>query len=295
MADDGERPRLDPARTLMVTGSDVAAVCGESPWASWRDVLEKKARAALNPGAALREDEERATPAMLHGREHEAAALAAFAHVTDARLDTTSQLRRAPDAPWLGGTLDALATMPDGTMAVVETKCPYRRAISDDIVPSHYAQMQTYLRVVPEAACAYYVQYRPAARRADAELSIQRVERDMWYMAMRMPRLARFVALLEARVAHAHAAAVLIKRWWRGRRGAPKGGTRQPSCLRSAVASFVRARVHVAACEKEFGSVCSGATAGGVQCHVLAGPDAPPDRPSGPCHVIASAGMPPSR
>lgn len=199
---------LDPRRDTDVTASDVPAICGECPFQTPRSVLFKKVTRIRNPD----------TPATLHGRKFEIIALRRFCETSKATVvEYPCGYKRHGTYVWLGGTEDAKVKLSDGTVVVVEIKCPISRAIKDE-VPVHYVgQVQTYLYLEPECPYALFVQYKPAGPRSLEKLQVTRVDRDPRYMDLRLPVLKRFWDDLQMQTAYMERVATVLQRAWRAR------------------------------------------------------------------------------
>lgn len=194
---------LDPRREKDVTASDVPSIVGESPWKKKRGVLFDKTFGIRQPDTA----------ATLHGREYEPIAIKKFCDKTGAKVAYPGYVKH-PVHTWFGGTVDGVATMPDGSQSVIEVKCPVSRKITDE-VPAHYVgQVQSYLEILDMEKC-YFVQYRPAGPRRAEQFSIVEVARDRGYMATRLPALCRFWLDLHIHRAYAHRIVTVIQRAWR--------------------------------------------------------------------------------
>jgi len=194
---------LDPRRDLDVTGSDVPAICGESPWGGKMGVLRKKALRLRSPD----------TPATLHGRTLEPVAIKLFCDRTGAVVEYPKYLKH-PKYCWFGGTVDGVATMPDGRRVVIEVKCPISRPIKDEVPIQYYGQVQSYLEILDMGECLF-VQYRPAGPRRPEILSIISVPRDRPYMELRLPYLKKFWDEMTCWAAYAHRVVVVIQRAWK--------------------------------------------------------------------------------
>lgn len=197
---------LDPRRDYDVTSSDVPAICGESPWGSKRSVMYKKIFKIRSPD----------TEATLHGKKYEPVAIEKFSQRTGARVEHPPYTHHRT-YHWLGGTLDGIAVMPDGSRAILEVKCPISRKILDE-VPTHYiGQVQSYMEIFDLDLCLF-VQYRPAGLRRPEEFSITRIPRDRAYMNARLPTLRSFWGQLTITSAFANRVVIVLQRAWRAYR-----------------------------------------------------------------------------
>lgn len=114
--------------------------------------------------------------------------------------------------------MDAKVKLTDGTVVIVEIKCPISRPIKDE-VPMHYiGQVQTYLYLMPDCKYALFVQYKPAGPRSLEKLQITRVERDSDYMALRLPALKRYWDELQLTTAYVDRVVTVLQRAWRSYR-----------------------------------------------------------------------------
>jgi hypothetical protein len=169
---------LSPIRDLLITGTDVPAICGEG-WDTWKDRFFQKCYRVKIP---MNEN-------MARGRRYEPDAIRAFQAATHATIYKVAFMRHAQHN-WLGGTFDALAVMPDGREVVVEVKCP--KQITPHSLPIQYVgQVQLYMDVADLETCMF-VQYKPPGPRSAAKLDILEVKRDREYMQQRLPKLHNF-------------------------------------------------------------------------------------------------------
>ena len=197
---------LDPRRDTDVTASDVPAICGECMFQTRRSVLYKKA-------LRLKSQD---NPATLHGRYNEPIALRKFCEATGATVvEYPCEYKRHHLYKWLGGTKDAKVKMPDGTVVVVEIKCPISRPIKDEVPIQYIGQVQTYLYMEPECPYALFVQYKPAGPRSCEKLQITKVDRDTQYMDLRMTALYRFWSELMLWTAYVEKIVTVMQRAWR--------------------------------------------------------------------------------
>jgi len=192
---------LDPRRNDDVTASDVPAICGENPFNCARGVLFKKVFRISSPD----------TVDTLRGRTNEPVAIKWFCEVTNATVEYPGYLKHAK-YPWFGGTVDGIATMPDGRRVVIEVKCP--RQIKDEI-PLHYVgQVQSYMEICDIDMCLF-IQSRAAGPRSPRRLKVRGVERDRGYMALRLPALWRFWERMQTFGTYANRVVLVIQRAWR--------------------------------------------------------------------------------
>ena len=198
--------QLDPLRAGDVTGSDVPAIVGESPWQKKRSVMFKKVFDIRTPD----------TEATLHGKKYEPVAIAQFCYNHGAKIEYPGYVKHAKYT-WLGGTVDGIATMPDGSRSVIEVKCPISRSIHEGDIPMQYVgQIQSYMEILDMDHC-FFIQYKPAGVRRKEQLIVTSVERDREYMETRLPALRRFWEEFIVTKAFATRLVVAIQRSWRYR------------------------------------------------------------------------------
>jgi putative phage-type endonuclease len=194
--------QLDPRREKDVTASDVPSIVGESPWKNRRSVLFDKTFGIRQPES----------DAMRHGHYYEPVAIKKFCDKTGAKVEYPGYVKHKK-FQWFGGTVDGVATMPDGSRCVIEVKCPVSRKITDE-VPAHYiGQVQSYLELLDLDTCLF-VQYKPPGPRKPEEFLITNVKRDRGYMESRLPSLLRFWMDLHVHRAYAHRIVTVIQRAW---------------------------------------------------------------------------------
>lgn len=195
---------LDPRRRFHVTGSDVAAICGENAYENRRGVLFKKVFRIMG-------EESEATR---HGHKYEPVAAQKFIEKTGYKVEFPGYCT-SEKYPWLGGTLDGLVTLPDGRRAVLEIKCPLKRQIKENDLPGQYVgQVQTYMEIY-DLDLLFFVQYKPPGVRAAEKFTIMEVRRDRAYMALRLPILCKFYQEMMVTSAYAEAVVVVMQRAWR--------------------------------------------------------------------------------
>jgi len=208
---------LDPRRIGDVTCSDIPAICGENgfPGANADGVLKKKVYKVQSQD----------TPATLHGKKYEPIAIAEFCSRTGAVVSYPGYIL-SKTHPWLGGTVDGIATMPrDMTFngitipanspVVIEVKCPFSRQIKEEEVPGQYVgQLQGYMEILDMEACLF-IQYKPPGPRSKAKFTVLAVPRDRVYMAIRLPYLKRFWDRLNIYGAYVNAVVTVIQKAWR--------------------------------------------------------------------------------
>lgn len=213
---------LDPRRAGIVTGSNVAAICGENPWSSRRAVLYKMSLRLPSID----------TPDTLRGKQNEEKAFRAFCEKEGAEcVEYPGRFRTHPVYEWLGGTIDGLARMPDGRVVLVEIKVP-RRIHSDGLPLQYVGQVQTYLHVWADTVdrCAF-VQMRVAGPRTPEQLDVQWVDRDDRYLALRLPHLLAFWRELMLWSAFTERVVTVIQRAWRSYRARRAASLAAKSCM----------------------------------------------------------------
>lgn len=192
---------LDPRRGDDVTASDVPAICGENPWNNARGVLHKKIFKITSPD----------TEDTLRGRRGEPVAIALFCKKTGARVDYPGYAKHATYS-WFGGTVDGIATMPDGKRVVIEVKCP--KQIKPEL-PGHYiGQVQSYMEICDMEECVF-IQYKAAGPRSQEKLTMITVPRDRAYMNLRLPVLRRFWERMQYMGAYTNRVVTVLQRAWR--------------------------------------------------------------------------------
>jgi putative phage-type endonuclease len=206
-----------------ITASDVPTICGECPYATRRSVLFKKALRLVGTD----------TPATLHGRKFEPIAIERFCNKTGAVIEYPGYVKHSV-YNWFGGTIDGLATMPDGTKCIIEVKCPISRPIKDEVPIQYVGQIQSYLEIFG-LSYALLVQYKQATSRSPEKLQITKVPRDEKYFRSRLPCLSRFRQDLLMWSAYTEKVVCVIQRAWRGYRK-----------RREAVTGFMIARLRCA-------------------------------------------------
>jgi putative phage-type endonuclease len=219
---------LDPKRAFDVTASDAAAVFGENPFQTRRQVLFSKIFAMPFAGNEATE----------WGKRYEPVAIAKYRKMTGAVV-TYPGYRRHAAHPWFGGTIDGLSALPDGRVVILEVKCPMKRTFADgDDVPGQYvAQVQSYMELYDAEEC-HFVQYKPPGPRSPEKFTVTVCERDREYMALRMPRLQDFWREMTYMTAFSVRVVVRVQRAWRSRhvarRSAALRGTLVSACIAGA-------------------------------------------------------------
>jgi putative phage-type endonuclease len=202
---------LSEDRGLAVTGSEIATILGQNRFETPRQCFFKKVFNVKTKD----------NPACAHGRASEPIAIERFQQKTGAKVFFVGFIRH-PKYPWIGGTVDALAIMPDGRGVVVEVKCPLTRSVGD-YVPAHYmGQVQTYMAIT-ELDCLF-VQWKPAyttpktKQQRPEKLMITSVKRDPGFFDGSLPVLWQFwsnvCAYREGRLPLAEPAAHVIWMAW---------------------------------------------------------------------------------
>lgn len=216
---------LDPRRSGDITASDVPAICGESPWQTKASVGDKKIYKLQSPD----------TEATLHGKRFEPVAIARFCRETGATVEYPGYINHST-IKWLGGTVDGIATYPNGHRVVIEVKCPISRKIKDE-VPMHYeGQLQTYMEILDMTHCIF-IQYKPGGPRSAEQFSITDVPRDPDYIRLRLPLLRRFWEEFTVRAAFVNRVVTAVKRVLK-----TKGGS---FCLIPAKVYAISLRIHL--------------------------------------------------
>lgn len=143
---------LSTARACVISGSEAAAASTGTRFKSRDEYIHDKIY-----GAPPLDNEH-----TRHGHAYEPVAIARFEATTGARVHKVGFMVH-PQHPWIGGTLDGIAIMPDGEGVVIEVKCPLTRSISKlGLVPDYYLpQVQLYLALTGLDR-ALFIQFKPA-------------------------------------------------------------------------------------------------------------------------------------
>jgi putative phage-type endonuclease len=198
-------PPLDARRANDVTASDVPSICGENPFSSRRQVLFSKTFKIPFEGSE----------ATRWGQKYEPVAIEKFCAASGAKVSYPGYRKHAK-YPWLGGTIDGLLTMPDGSQAILEVKCPFSRSFKEGSeIPAHYlGQVQCYLEIYDMEVCQF-IQYKPRGIRTEEKLTVTVVPRDRSYMELRLPRLYDFWREMSIWMVQTERVIVIIQRAWR--------------------------------------------------------------------------------
>ena len=171
-----------------IGGSDVAAVYGQSPFSTTRDLYYTK----IGVKPVIEEDENWVAKKYGHLLEDLVAEI--FARKTDLRVYKKSYLYAHPDYPFMQANVDYFVEMPDGSEAILECKtCNYncRDRWDNGAVPFNYElQVRHYMAVTninkAFVACLYgnseneFV-YRSIDRDFDFEADMIEQEKFFWY------------------------------------------------------------------------------------------------------------------
>ncbi len=171
-----------------IGGSDVAAVYGQSPFCTTRDLYYTKI--GIKPVI----EEEDNWVAKKYGHLLEDLVAEIFSHKTGLRIYKKSYLYAHPDYPFIQANVDYFVEMPDGSEAILECKtCNYncRDKWNNGAVPFNYElQVRHYMAVMnlekAFVACLYgnneneFV-YRSIERDLDFEADIIEQEKFFWY------------------------------------------------------------------------------------------------------------------
>lgn len=203
-------------RGMALTGSEIPTFCSENRF-------EDAVTCFFNKIYGKKQVDNEYTQ---HGRRYEPVAIAKFKQQTGAKVFFVSFMR-SERYPFIAGTFDALAIMPDGEGVLVEVKCPLKRSISDKVPEQYVGQVQTYLEIAGLQTCLF-VQYKTAyvtpARKwkRPEKLIVTRTSYDPSYFRVRMPVLwdfwVRICAWRCAILPTADLAARLLVAAWRVRK-----------------------------------------------------------------------------
>lgn len=160
-------PEWFNAREGRLTASDVPAAVGENEHMTPAALLKRK----LKPGSF------KGSPATAHGSYYEDHAARKFEEATGEIVHECG-LFVHEDEPWLAGSPDGVCN----NRALVEIKCPFRRAIDPGIVPQQYVgQIQTCMEICDADHC-WFIQYVPETTWTNEILDIVKVPRDrQWF------------------------------------------------------------------------------------------------------------------
>lgn len=175
------------ARKGRVTASSVGAILGNSPNATRADVLRRMVRE--HAGA---ENEFTGNIATEYGVNNEAGAVVEFTMETGLTVDPAGFVTKED---WAGASPDGFIRLSDGTLALLEVKCPFGLRAATAPVPfktladqPHYNdQMQFQLWVTGCEFC-YFWQW------AFAETRLEIVHLDLEWQAVNLPKLRQFFA-----------------------------------------------------------------------------------------------------
>ena len=171
-----------------IGGSDVAAVYGQSPFCTTRDLYYTKI--GIKPVI----EEEENWVAKKYGHLLEDLVAEIFSRKTGLRVYKKSYLYAHPDYPFMQANVDFFVQMPDGSEAILECKtCNYncRDKWDNDAVPFNYElQVRHYMAIMnigkAFVACLYgnneneFV-YRTIDRDLDFEADMIEQEKYFWY------------------------------------------------------------------------------------------------------------------
>lgn len=177
--------QLSPLRTGRITGSRVAAILGESKYATAADVLREMVR--QHHGA---EPEFTGNDATEHGQAHEPDAITAYEQERFVTVHSQQEIVVHPEHDFLAVTPDGLV----GEDGMIEVKCPFRAGYTT--LPDHYRpQVMLQLAVTGRAWCDFVVW------REGEPLLVQRVAANPGWLPAVLPRLVEFVDLYRATIA----------------------------------------------------------------------------------------------
>lgn len=177
---------LSADREMALTGSEIPTFCSENRF-------EDANTCFFNKIYGKKQVDNEYTQ---HGRKYEPVAISKFKKQTGAKVFYVTFMR-SEKYPFLGGTFDFLAIMPDGEGVLGEVKCPLKRSIGDSVPPQYVGQVQTYLEISNLPICLF-VQYKteyvtPARKwKRPEKMIITTVPYDPNYFKVRMPVLWDF-------------------------------------------------------------------------------------------------------
>jgi hypothetical protein len=204
---------LSTDREAALTGSEIPSILGENRFETKQGCFFKKAF-----GVRISDNE-----ALRHGRANEPVAVRKLKELWKAKVYFVDFIR-SEKYPFLGGTPDCLAILPDGEGVLVEIKCPLKRSFGDYVPPQYVGQVQTYLELT-DLPSALFVQFKPSFRTPvrgfarDEKFVVTTVPRDRYYMALALPVLWDFWKALchfkQEKLPIVALAATAIKRAWK--------------------------------------------------------------------------------
>lgn len=172
-------PEWYEARKGRITGSNVGAILGLSPYRTPEDVMRDMVREYHGL-----EREFKGNVATEYGTYHEAFALADY----ELEYNPVEKCGFITRGKWLGASPDGLV----GENGLVEFKCPYSLRNGGEFKtleqqPYYFAQIQIQLHVTKRKWCDFY-QWSSRGHR------IERVDYDELWIAANLPKLGDFYA-----------------------------------------------------------------------------------------------------
>ena len=166
-------------RKQFLTASDGAAVLGQNPYSSRKDVFNNK----IGKGRPFSGGR-----ACAHGHKYEPVAAHEFCKRTGKSM-VHCGLVPHPSLSWLAGSPDGITL--DGCL--VEIKCPMSREIDLAAPPSYYiAQVQILMDVLDLPHC-HFVEFRPSDEWHEMQYVQHEVPRDRDWFAKNSPIMEAFM------------------------------------------------------------------------------------------------------
>jgi len=181
---------LDKNRKFYITGSEANAIVNIDKWKKPEEVLFNKLFGYSDP------PNENTT----HGHKYEPVALKKFESVYGIpvrRISDTNFIQHST-YPWLGGSVDGIATLTTGENVVLEVKCPRLRPIIVGRFPDYYyIQCQIYMELTGYEKCLF-IQYKPEYLTPvrhyhhPEQFEVLTIPRHKNYMLSKLPALKAF-------------------------------------------------------------------------------------------------------
>lgn len=168
---------------LIVTASGVASAVGLKDAYESRSKYYRKQKGQESPHA-----KGFMVNVLRYGNDHEEDARRLFEDFTGLPVLSLG-LGVHPQLEWLGASPDGLVVMEDGSLALLEIKCPFSGHFATEIAEKYVTQMETQLQVMGLHTC-FFMSWSPDG------FSLFRYNRHdrMWNTSI-LPRLREFVDL----------------------------------------------------------------------------------------------------